>query len=287
MVDYQKLGRKAASAANSTRLSLNYDLVEPVSAYEICADLDMIVRFVDVNMEGLYEAGPPPRIFLSSERPLSRRHFTCAHELGHHVFNHGSRIDELQASSRAGSPKPADETLVDMFAGHLLMPTIGLNRSINRRKLNASDLNPIDVLHISSEYGVGYETLLTHLSFGMRFLPLKKRARLIKEGISVRKNMKKYLGTSSSIFIDGKSFCHSITMEVQQILLSDKKIQYDSKYIQFVNQTIWGLRYDIIQSGTTYVTIDGNCSDIQLNIAPHKFNGLAKYRFLEEIHDED
>jgi hypothetical protein len=51
------------------------------------------VRFNNINMEGMYQRGAPPRIHLSARRPLSRRTYNCAHELGHHVFGHGSSIE--------------------------------------------------------------------------------------------------------------------------------------------------------------------------------------------------
>jgi hypothetical protein len=55
--------------------------------------LGVTVRFNNINMEGMYQRGAPPRIHLSARRPLSRRTYNCAHELGHHVFGHGSSIE--------------------------------------------------------------------------------------------------------------------------------------------------------------------------------------------------
>jgi FixJ family two-component response regulator len=59
------------------------------------------VRFNNINMEGVYRRGLPPRIHLSARRPLPRRAYNCAHELGHHVFGHGSSIDELREDAKA------------------------------------------------------------------------------------------------------------------------------------------------------------------------------------------
>src|SRR3546814_6969436 len=49
---------------------------------------------------GMYQRAPPPRIHLSARRPLPRRAYNCAHELGHHVFAHGSSIDELREDAK-------------------------------------------------------------------------------------------------------------------------------------------------------------------------------------------
>jgi NTP pyrophosphatase (non-canonical NTP hydrolase) len=53
------------------------------------------VRFLPTNMEGLYVAGEKPVILLSSPRSLSRRNFTCGHELGHKIFGHAKCLDVL------------------------------------------------------------------------------------------------------------------------------------------------------------------------------------------------
>ena len=65
--------------------------------------LGIVVRFNNINMEGMYQRGLPPRIHLSARRPLPRRAYNCAHELGHHVFAHGSSIDELREDAKAQS----------------------------------------------------------------------------------------------------------------------------------------------------------------------------------------
>ena len=56
-------------------------------------------------------SNPRINIFISSLRPTGRQHFTCAHELGHHIFNHGMKIDELV--SKKESSYNDDEFLVD------------------------------------------------------------------------------------------------------------------------------------------------------------------------------
>src|SRR4051812_35560471 len=57
------------------------------------------VRFEALkSVEGIY--APDVRaIILGSLRPRGRRAFNCAHELGHHVFGHGFRVDELLAGA--------------------------------------------------------------------------------------------------------------------------------------------------------------------------------------------
>ena len=70
-------------------------LTGPLCIYKLCETHGVTVRFVDVNMEGMYQRSAAPRIFISSLRPVARRAFNCAHELGHHLFGHGSTVDQL------------------------------------------------------------------------------------------------------------------------------------------------------------------------------------------------
>ncbi|HLO99707.1 MAG TPA: ImmA/IrrE family metallo-endopeptidase, partial [Fimbriimonas sp.] len=110
----------------------------------------------------MYDGGSKPAIVLSSLRPLGRRMFTCGHELGHHVFGHGSRLDEIKEKSMSGNFQP-EEFLADSFAGFLLMPSPGLRRAFLRRGLNAEQVTPLDIVRISTDFGVGFDTLVTQL----------------------------------------------------------------------------------------------------------------------------
>src|SRR5262245_7427423 len=121
MVDRRQLAHDAMIAAIKVRQSLGLDLVRPVCVYDICERMKVTVRFNAINMEGMYDRLPKPRIHLSALRPLVRRNFNCAHELGHHVFGHGSTIDELRADGQADDESPK-EVLANYFAAFLLLP---------------------------------------------------------------------------------------------------------------------------------------------------------------------
>ena len=83
----------------------------------------------------MYDREPKPRIHVSALRPLARRTFTCAHELGHHVFGHGSTIDELRDDQSKSAERPPNEILADAFAAFVLMPTLGLREAFTKRGL--------------------------------------------------------------------------------------------------------------------------------------------------------
>ena len=97
------LANRALHAAVATRATAELNQHDPICIYALAETLDVTVRFNNINMEGMYQRGARPRIHLSALRPLARRAYNCAHELGHHVFGHGLSIDELRKDAREHS----------------------------------------------------------------------------------------------------------------------------------------------------------------------------------------
>ena len=134
MLNRRALTYEAAQEAAEARDAAGVQQDVPLCAYDLANVLNAGVRFVDVDMEGMYERGPPSRILLSPYRPLVRRTFNCAHELGHHRFGHGSTIDELtSASANAPQSELPEEVLANAFAGFVLMPAIAIQRILSSR----------------------------------------------------------------------------------------------------------------------------------------------------------
>ena len=159
------LHERAILKADEIRTQLGLDMFEPINIFDSCNKLGLTVRFVDVNMEGLYvkqKNGLYPTVILSSQRPLPRRCFTCAHELGHHVFGHGLMIDVLSDWQNVSPIKDSNELLVDSFASALLMPYAGIQAEFGKRKWSIRDASPIEFYTICSVFGVGYQTLITN-----------------------------------------------------------------------------------------------------------------------------
>jgi Zn-dependent peptidase ImmA (M78 family) len=120
----------AADAALRVRQSAGLGMWTPMCVYDVAEKLGIEVRFVDISsMEGMYCKIATPLILVSSLRPSGRQAFTCAHELGHHIYKHGTRIDELVDRPTAKSRFDPEEFLADCFAGLLLMPKSAVSRA--------------------------------------------------------------------------------------------------------------------------------------------------------------
>ena len=176
-------GRKALvmqgmQASIAARVKAGVDLKSPTCIYGLCEAHNVAVRFNDINMEGMYDRTPKPRIHVSVLRPLARRTFTCAHELGHHVFGHGSTIDELREDQASSADRPPNEILADAFAAFVLMPTLGLREAFAKRGLDPNRATALDMYAIACNFGVGQATLVNHLAYGINMINQVQRDRL-------------------------------------------------------------------------------------------------------------
>ena len=150
------LATQAMQAAIATRAKAKLDQHGPICIYGLCETLGVTVRFNNINMEGMYQRGAPPRIHLSARRPLPRRAYNCAHELGHHVFGHGSSIDELREDAKEHPWEDPKEFLADTFAGFTLMPIMGLRRAFAVRGWTPETATAAQMFTIACDFGVGY-----------------------------------------------------------------------------------------------------------------------------------
>ena len=179
-INHRALATQAVRAAATTRAKAKLGQAEPICIYGLCETLGIVVRFNNINMEGMYQRGRPPRIHVSARRPLARRAYNCAHELGHHVFGHGSSVDELREEAKAQPWDDPKEFLADTFAGFILMPTLGLRRAFSIRGWTPEAATSSQIFTIACEFGVGYATLLTHLSASAKMMSRSRAATLRK-----------------------------------------------------------------------------------------------------------
>ena len=158
-----KLATVAASAALRLRTKYGLGLLRPICAVDLALKVGIEVRFEPIaSLEGIYSAELPQTIVLSTLRPKGRRAFTCAHEIAHHLFQHGSRVELVEAADRLPH-WDEKEYLADRFAASLLMPKIAIRNSFVRRGWTPEDCTPEQIYTIAHSFGVGFTTLIRHL----------------------------------------------------------------------------------------------------------------------------
>lgn len=285
--DRRALATQAMQAASGTRATAKLDQTGPICIYGLCETLGIVVRFNNINMEGMYQRGFPPRIHLSSRRPLPRRTYNCAHELGHHVFGHGSSIDELREDAKAQPWEDPKEFLADTFAGFILMPIIGLRRAFAVRGWMPETATPAQIFAISCEFGVGYTTLLTHLSAGVNMLSHSRAAALRR--VTPKTLRMAIIGAPTPeplIVADRHRTAPTLDAEVKTLLLLPHGTEVADDGLTFERDLASGRLFRAVKSGIHQVqagdwAVFVRVAPIQKN-EPYGYIGLARYRHLEE-----
>ena len=285
-----ELATQAMQAASNTRATAEVDQTVPICIYDLCETLGIIVRFNNINMEGMYQRGNPPRIHLSARRPLARRAYNCAHELGHHIFGHGTSIDELREDSKENSWEDSKEFLADTFAGLILMPIIGLRRAFSVRGWTPETATPIQMFTIACEFGVGFATLLTHLSAGVKMLSRDRATSLRRITPKIlRSQILNTLTPKPLIIADLHRAIPTLDTEVGTLLLLPRGVIVNSAGLFFVCDLATGRLFEAVKSGIFQAKVDEWIVFIRVapvqEKEPYGYVGLAQYRHLEECAD--
>ena len=289
--NHRALATEAMQAAAATRAKAKVDQVGPICIYGLCETLGVSVRFNNINMEGMYQRGVPPRIHLSARRPLPRRAYNCAHELGHHVFRHGSSIDELREDAKAQPWEDPKEFLADTFAGFILMPIIGLRRAFSIRGWTPETATPAQIFTIACEFGAGYATLLTHLSAGVNMLSRGRAAALLRfTPKALRMDIVGAVTPEPLIVADRHRGAAALDAEVKTLLVLPPGTEVTGDGLLFERDLGAGRLFRAVKPGIFQATARNwavfvRVAPIQKN-EPYGYVGLSQYRHLEEDPDE-
>ena len=284
------LATQAMQAAAATRAKAKLNQAGPICIYGLCETLGIVVRFNDISMEGMYQRGSPPRIHLSARRPLPRRAYNCAHELGHHVFGHGSSIDELREDAKAQPWEDPKEFLADCFAGFILMPTTGLRRAFSVRGWMPDTATSLQIFTIACEFGVGYATLLTHLAVGVNMLSQGRAAALRRvTPKALRIDILGGFTPGPLIIADHRRTAPTLDAEVRTLLLLPPGAEVKGGGLAFERDLAAGRLFRAVKPGVFRASA-GEWA-VFVRVAPvqtderYGYVGLARYRHLEEEPD--
>lgn len=281
-----QLVQHAIRSAFEVRTELNAGLHAPICSYDACSRLGISVRFVDINMEGMYLRQSPPTIFIGSKRPLVRRNFTCAHELGHHIFGHGSTIDELKENIDRRKFQP-EEYLVDAFAAAFLMPLIGLRRSFTSAAIDPSLATPVELFSLACQFGVGYDTLVNHLAFGLKLISPERAQEL---GRTTPKQIRsQLLGRDVAeplVVVDKTWAATTVDMEVGTYLTLPSTTSPERPNLARCGDLGEITLFQAARPGLVRLVDTTTNKSMFARISRYRYAGLSQYRHLEEAEDE-
>ena len=281
------LANQAMQAVIATRAKAKLDQHGPICIYGLAETLGVTVRFNNINMEGMYQRGAPPRIHLSARRPLPRRAYSCAHELGHHVFRHGSSIDELREDAKEYRWEDPKEFLADTFAGFTLMPIMGLRRAFATRGWTPETATAAQMFTIACDFGVGYGTLLTHLSASVNMISRARAAALQRvTPKALRTDILGALTPEPLIVADRHRPGPTLDAEVTLLLLLPRGTETTGGSLAYERDLADGRLFRAVRPGIVQASADGGAWTVFVRIAPEAYVGLAQYRHLEDDPDE-
>ncbi|HVX14919.1 MAG TPA: ImmA/IrrE family metallo-endopeptidase [Pirellulales bacterium] len=279
-----ELAREALELAVEIREEAGADYNAPVNVFDLCGRLSPNVRvhFVDWSMEACYHRAERPLIEVSALRPLGRRVFNCAHELGHHAAGHGSTIDELQEEGQVFQAKSPNEFFADTFAGMLLMPKLAVRRAFTVRGWKIGSANEVQLYVVACHFGVGYATLAKHLAYGLREISAERAETLAK--MRLPKLRQQLLGSDCAerlLVIDRHYEMPTVDCEVGTHLLLPAGAEVERAIVVPQAELPSGRLFLPTTPGLTRVTADDGWAAM-VRVCRHQYAGWSQYRHLEE-----
>jgi Zn-dependent peptidase ImmA (M78 family) len=283
----RELARAALDKALDVRDRAGFDDEGPLCIYELCAKLNIRVVFdKNPSMEGMYKAGLRPEIALSSMRPVGRRVFTCGHELGHHVFDHGSSIDELRDQEDAVFQP--NEFLANTFSGFVLMPKLGVRNAFHTRNWDIKTATPVQVFAVACHFGVGYETLANHMGHGLKEVSHAHVRELVRTKLpTIRRTLLGRFSDQPLVVADRYYQRPTLDVEVGTQILVPFDVVADSESLGFVEDLANGRLFEARKPGLVRVHGSNNLWAIVVRISRFQYNGLAKHRHVEEVNEDE
>lgn len=280
-MDKKKLARKAVKAAMELRRELEISPTEGVCPFDIARQLNISARMVNLpSLEGMYSPEPTPAIVVSSNRPHGRVRYTCAHEIGHHYFNHGFKIDELGKGNSESDSE--EEFLAQRFGAALLMPQLTINKIFTRKKWKIPIATKEQFYIVAQELGVGYSTLILHISTSTSLLPFEQAEQLKKTSLKkIRENIAGFNIDKELYVLDEESARTIIDVELGDTIILPAGATVSNKNLEEVLTP--SPHYIAIKPGVVEVTKDG-AEKYKIRVGRVEFIGLAHFRYLE---DED
>jgi uncharacterized protein DUF955 len=278
-----RLATQAVRSAALIRSRCGIGPGKAVCPFDVAEQLGVVVRLVGLpSLEGIYSPNPKPTIVVNAERPAGRRRYTCGHELGHHVFGHGERIDEIVDVPRQSTP---EEFLAQRFSGALLMPKFAVEAAFTRRRWPFASPTPEQVFVVAQDLGVGYSTLIVHMEATLRIMPSSIAKALSRA--SLQKIRLKFAGIqipNDLVVVDEQWGARPVDIEVDDCVLVPWASAINGMNAVALDRSFacWQIR----SPGIGSITLASNNKVVTIRVSRRKFTGLARYRHLEESTDD-
>lgn len=273
---------RAVKLAGSVRRQFGAQPDEPVCPFDVAEFLGVSVRLVGLpSLEGMY-LREQNAILVGAQRPMGRKRYSCAHEIGHHVFGHGSWIHRSDGSESEPVGRASvgfEEFLAERFAAALLMPKLVVMSAFARRGLQVSSAVPNEVFLVAQELGVGYTTLLDHLERTLHELDRGRADLLRRVPLPRIRSELGALAVCGDVVVVDRSWRRAfVDVEVGDVVLIEPGV--------IVSGPALGLdsagRYVAVAAGPAVLKLCGGRPSVAVRVSKRQYTGLVRYSRLED-----
>lgn len=273
------LAREALRKVLSVRRKAGVPRADPVCVFDIAGQLGIEVVFAPGNsFEGVF-ARESGTILVAAQRPPGRQAFTCAHELGHWAFDHGTRVDELDGKGRS-----SEERLATLFAGYFLMPPWAVSSAFADRGWTPEKATPLATYTVACQFGVGYETLVQHLRWSLGTITARTANSLLRASPkSVRESL---LGSDTAVqhlvVVDPHWRATPVDLRVGDAALVPADWTVDGNHLRLGPTTSAGKVVIASAPGISRIGSASGNTALFVRVSRPQFEGRSRYRHLED-----
>jgi Zn-dependent peptidase ImmA (M78 family) len=271
-----------------TRRDANQDASSPICVFDLAESIGIEVKFAAISsMEGTYVRSARPTIVVPSQRPSGRQAFGCAHELGHHVFGHGTRIDKCLSEDGRDRAYDADEWIADLFAAHLLMPKAAVARAFRIRGWDVGECSAEQVFVVAGQLGVGYTTLITQMRDTLKMVQQRHAAQLLRHSPKdLRQSVLGYPARCNVVVVDEKWEKRPVDVQVGDRIMLPGDSQFEGQCLRSPDSDHRGKLVEAATPGVGRAWIpEGNWAT-WIRVSRREFVGRGCFRHLEDPDDD-
>ncbi len=283
------LVRSAISRALRVRQAANNPLSDAVCPFDLAEHSGVEVRFQALaSFDGMRGADSDgSTIVVSSLRPPGRMAFTCAHELGHEVFDHGVQFDELVGCRETPRQNEPEEIIADAFAGFLLMPKSAVEHGLAARGWDLASCGPREIYVLASWLGVGYTTLLWHLQSGLGSLGSTQADEFRNVRLPrIRKEILGYDCPGELVIVDSHWRGRPVDIQVDGLALMPAGGYAEGTCIELAPDVTGRVLVRGVTPGIGRLILEESGWSSYVRVSRPGYVGRNKYRHLEETQDD-